>query len=88
MNDSKNHKAAAEPPLDCNVRGSNRVSMGRNPNTHDCCGYPKCSHLKVDGDKAFGWCQHPDNRVDDGRLGFTPSVSFTGYCDHHTARYP
>lgn len=80
----------AQGPVDVNVRGSARVSMGRNPNIQDCCGYPKCAHLKVDGDKSFGWCQHPDNRVESEGWpnGFTPSVSFTGHCDHHTARYP
>ena len=78
----QNKPAGGESELTVGL-GVDRVSTGRNPNIEDCCGYPKCAHLKVDGDKAFGWCQHTDNYI-----GFTPSVSFTGYCCHHTARYP
>ena len=56
------------------------VSMGLNPHTQYTCGFPRCCHLKVGGDKAFGWCRHPANAATYG----TPSVAFSGGCKHHS----
>lgn len=67
------------------MRDETYCSAGRNPNHQHTCGWPKCGHLRVDGSTPFGWCQHPANRITtEGPLGFTPSVSFSGGCAHHT----
>jgi len=73
------------------MRDKSYCSWGLNPNVQETCGWSRCGHLKTDGNKAFGWCQHPENRVEPSEgwpLGFTPSVSYSGGCNHHTAKPP
>jgi hypothetical protein len=64
-------------------RPNNRVSMGRNFNHEPTCG--TCPHLKRDGNRWGGWCQHPANRVfaHGWPQGFTPSMANDGGCDLH-----
>ena len=70
------------------MRDDSYCSMGLNPDARATCGWPKCGHLLADGNTGFGWCLHTGNRAEpsDGMpLGFTPSVSYSGGCDFHTA---
>lgn len=71
------------------MRDHNFVSMGLNPNNQITCGWPKCAHLKADGNSTFGWCTIVQNRTPASKnwpTGFEPSVSFFGGCDHHPDR--
>jgi hypothetical protein len=65
------------------------VSGGLNPNTVPTCGFPVCDYLirPSCGSSNGGWCGHSANRVPPSPgwpTGFTPSVSCTGGCGHHS----
>lgn len=68
------------------VTASNRISGGA-PNGMPTC--PSCPYLRHDKKHpGWGWCDHPDNRVQDKGWvnGFTPSQSPTGSCELHPER--
>ena len=62
----------------------NYVSGGRNPNWQRTCF--DCEFLEQGENMTGGWCKHTGNLHDNGKMSWTPSVSWDGGCDEHKTK--